>query len=58
MPVTSFALLLVTVIAAAAVTVMAMSTWGALNVLPVLLVFALLARWGLAHVSHDDTHRP
>lgn len=58
MPVTSFALLLVTVIAAAAVTVMAMSTWGALNVLPVLLVFALLARWGLAHVSHDDTHHP
>ncbi|MGH1413142.1 MAG: hypothetical protein ACRBB0_06595 [Pelagimonas sp.] len=56
MPVTSFALLLVVVIAAAAVTVLAMSTWGALNVLPVLLIVALLARWGLAHVPFDDKH--
>lgn len=57
MPVTSFALLLVSVIAAAAVTVLAMSAWGALNVVPVLLVVALLARWGLAQVPFDDTQR-
>ncbi|PYG34424.1 hypothetical protein [Pelagimonas varians] len=56
MPVTSFALLLVSVIAAAAVTVMAVSAWGVVNVLPVLLIVALLARWGLAHVPFDDSH--
>lgn len=56
MPVTSFALLLVSVIAAAGATLMALSAWGALNVLPVLLIVALLARWGLAQVPFDDSH--
>ncbi len=54
MPVTSFAMLIFCVIAAAALTVWALSAWGALTVLPVLLCLALAARWALAHVPHDD----
>ncbi|WP_169795921.1 hypothetical protein [Pseudoponticoccus marisrubri] len=55
MPVTSFALLLCAVIAAAALTLWAMSAWGVLTVLPVLIVAVLCARWGLAHVPYDDS---
>ncbi|SIS78180.1 hypothetical protein SAMN05421759_103217 [Roseivivax lentus] len=56
MPVTSFALMILLVIAAAALTVWAMSAFGILAVLPVLLVVGLLARWGLEHVPYDDSH--
>ncbi|SNS00157.1 hypothetical protein [Antarctobacter heliothermus] len=55
MPVTSFALLVCAVVLAAAVTVWAMSSFGVLTVIPVLLAVALLARWAMAHVPHDDT---
>ncbi len=55
MPVTSFALLICAVVSAAAVTVWAMSSFGVLTVLPVLLALALLARWAMAHVPHDDS---
>lgn len=56
MPVTFFALLILAVLSAAALTLWALSSWGLLTVLPVLLALALLARWGLAHVPHDDPH--
>ncbi len=54
MPVTSFALLVFSVVAAAALTIVAMSTWGVLTVLPVLLCLALAIRWAVAHVPYDD----
>ncbi|MBS0123021.1 hypothetical protein [Thetidibacter halocola] len=57
MPVTSFALMLFSVIAAAALTVWAFSAWGAGTMLPILLALALFARWALAHVPHDDNSR-
>ncbi len=56
MPVTFFALLVLFVLTAAALTVWAMSAFGALTVLPVLLVAALALRWGLGHVPFDDRH--
>lgn len=56
MPVTFFALLILAVLSAAALTVWALSSWGLATVLPVLLAVALLARWGAAHVPHDDPH--
>ncbi|MDJ0822112.1 MAG: hypothetical protein QNJ09_09950 [Paracoccaceae bacterium] len=56
MPVTSFAMLIIVVLAAAALTVWAISAWGMMTVVPILLVLALLARWALAHVPHDDRH--
>ncbi|MCE0507131.1 MULTISPECIES: hypothetical protein [unclassified Roseivivax] len=56
MPVTSFALTILLVVAAAALTVWAMSAFGVLAVMPVLLVVALIARWGLGHVPYDDSH--
>jgi hypothetical protein len=49
-------MLLIIVIAAAALTVWAMTAWGVLTVLPLLLCLALIARWALAHVPNDDTH--
>lgn len=55
MPVTSFALLVCAVIAAAALTVWAVSSFGVLTMVPVLLAIALLARWALAHVPYDDS---
>ncbi|WP_323769197.1 hypothetical protein [Antarctobacter sp.] len=55
MPVTSFALLVCAVVLAAGLTVWAMSSFGVLTVIPVLLALALLARWAMAHVPHDDT---
>ncbi|MHA6344124.1 hypothetical protein [Roseivivax sp. CAU 1761] len=56
MPVTSFTLLLAFVLCAALLTVWAISAWGALTILPVLIVAAALARWGLGHVPFDDRH--
>ena len=56
MPVTSFAMLIISVLLAAALTVWAMTAWGVMTVLPILLVLGLLARWALAHVPHDDRH--
>ncbi|SMX48403.1 hypothetical protein [Maliponia aquimaris] len=55
MPVTIFALLVCSVVLAAALTVWAMSSFGILTVLPILLALALLARWAMAHVPHDDS---
>lgn len=55
MPVTIFALLVCCVVFAAALTVWAMSSFGVFTVLPILLALALLARWAMAHVPHDDS---
>ena len=55
MPVTSFALLVFSVVMAAALTVWAMSSFGVLTVLPIVLALALIARWAMAHVPHDDS---
>ncbi len=56
MPVTSFALLILGVLATAALTIWALNAWGALTVLPILIALALFARWAVAHVPHDDRH--
>jgi hypothetical protein len=55
MPVTSFALIVCATVAAAILTLWAMTSFGVLTVLPVLLALALLARWAMAHVPHDDS---
>ena len=54
MPVTSFALLVFSLVCLAALTVWAVGTWGFMTVFPVVLALGLLARWALAHVPHDD----
>lgn len=54
MPVTFFALLVLFVISAAALTVWALSAFGAMTILPILVVVALVLRWGLGHVPFDD----
>jgi len=56
MPVTTFATLVLVVIAAAALTVIAIAQWGGLTVLPVLMVLALAARWAMSPVTLDDGH--
>ena len=58
MPVTSFALLVCAVICMTLLTVWAMSSFGVLTVLPVLLALLLLGRWAMAHVPHDDNSHP
>ncbi|WP_186766591.1 hypothetical protein [Puniceibacterium confluentis] len=55
MPVTSFALTILGVIFAAALTLWAMTAWGFLTVFPLLMVVVLLARWALGHVPYDDS---
>ncbi|MDA7424557.1 hypothetical protein [Thalassococcus lentus] len=54
MPVTSFALLVVFVLAAAGATLWALNAFGLMTVLPLALCLALAARWAMAHVPHDD----
>ncbi|GGB02885.1 hypothetical protein [Allosediminivita pacifica] len=56
MPVTSFALLVLLVIALGALTVFALSAWGLATVLPIVIAVVLIARWALAHVPYDDSH--
>ncbi|WP_168797948.1 hypothetical protein [Pacificoceanicola onchidii] len=56
MPVTSFVILILSVIAAAGLTIWAVTAWGMLTVLPLLISLALIARWAMAHVPHDDNH--
>ncbi|WP_300580786.1 hypothetical protein [Marivita sp.] len=54
MPVTTFASMILAVIAASGLTVWAFAQFGILKVLPALIAMALLARWALAHVPGDD----
>lgn len=54
MPVTTFASMILAVIAASGLTVLAFAQFGILKVFPALIAVALLARWGLAHVPVDD----
>ncbi|MCL3883457.1 hypothetical protein [Marivita sp. GX14005] len=54
MPVTTFFTMILAVIAAAALTVWAMVEFGILQILPLLALAALIARWGLSHVPGDD----
>ncbi|MCR9108728.1 hypothetical protein [Marivita sp. XM-24bin2] len=54
MPVTTFASMILAVIAASGLTVWAMAQFGIIKVLPALIAVALLARWGLTHVHGDD----
>ena len=56
MPVTSFALAIFAALAAIALTAWAFSAWGATVVIAILLCLALIARWALAPVGHDDSH--
>ena len=54
MPVTTFVSLIAAVIAASGMTIWAVAQFGLIKVLPGLIVVALLARWGMAHVPVDD----
>jgi hypothetical protein len=54
MPVTTFASMILAVIAASGLTVWALAEFGLFKVLPALIAVGLLARWGLAHVPGDD----
>ncbi len=54
MPVTTFVTLILSVLAAAAITVFAIAEWGVLTVLPVLMAIALVARWAMSRVTLDD----
>ncbi|SFD99454.1 hypothetical protein [Roseivivax sediminis] len=56
MPVTFFALLVLFVLSAAGLTIWALSAFGAMTILPILLIVALALRWGLGHVPFDDRH--
>lgn len=56
MPVTTFISTIIAVILASGLTIWALVKWGALTILPVLLVLGLLARWGMANVPADDGH--
>ena len=56
MPVTSFSLTIIAVVLAAALTVWAVTAWGFLTVISLIMAVALVARWALGHVSHDDSH--
>ncbi|MGY9045797.1 hypothetical protein P775_14590 [Puniceibacterium antarcticum] len=56
MPVTSFALTILAVIFAAALTVWAMTAWGFLTVVPMVMAVGLIARWALGRVPYDDSH--
>ncbi|MFP7672799.1 hypothetical protein ACG74X_05515 [Marivita sp. S0852] len=54
MPVTTFASMILAVIAASGMTVWAIAEFGVIKVLPGLIALGLLARWGLTHVPGDD----
>ncbi|SLN27322.1 hypothetical protein ROJ8625_01119 [Roseivivax jejudonensis] len=54
MPVTFFALLVLFAMSMAALTIWALSAFGAMTILPILIVVALVLRWGLGHVPYDD----
>ncbi len=50
MPVTSFVLMICSVIAAGGLTIWALNAWGALTVIPLLVTIGLALRWAMAHV--------
>jgi hypothetical protein len=54
MPVTTFVSMILAVIAASGLTVWAMTKFGFLTVLPLLIAVGLAARWGMEHVPGDD----
>ena len=56
MPVTYLVTLIVAVLALGGLTIWAFIAWGAMTVIPMLLVVALLARWAMTPVAPDDTH--
>ncbi|SPF80178.1 hypothetical protein [Pseudoprimorskyibacter insulae] len=56
MPITTFVAMILSAVVASGLTVLAFMKWGAMTVLPVMIVLALLARWGLATVPADDGH--
>ncbi|MGR3371109.1 MAG: hypothetical protein ACU0CC_05255 [Sagittula sp.] len=55
MPVTSFAMIVCSAICAAVLALWALSSWGILPVVPILLVLVLIARWAMAPVPYDDS---
>lgn len=54
MPVTSFLMMIIAIVAASGLTVLAVAEFGLLKVLPGLVLIGLLTRWGMSHVSGDD----
>ena len=55
MPVTTFAALILAVVTGAALTAFAIAEWGAMPVLPILMILALGARWAMSRVTLDDS---
>ena len=55
MPVTYLVTLIVAVLALGGLTIWAFIAWGAMTVIPMLLVVAVLARWAMTPVPPDDT---
>lgn len=55
MPVTSVALLVLSALAAVALAFWALSSWGLLTVLAILLLIAAFGLWAAAPVPHDDS---
>ncbi|MBP0481877.1 hypothetical protein [Sagittula salina] len=54
MPVTSFALLVFAALVALVLALWALSSWGALAVLAILILVAAFGLWAAAPVPHDD----
>ena len=54
MPITTFVTLILSVLAAAAITAFAINEWGVPVVLPILMVLALVARWAMSRVTLED----
>jgi hypothetical protein len=52
----SFALAIFAALAALALTIWALSAWGALVVVPGLLCLGLVAVWAFSHGQYDDGH--
>ncbi|GAA4217351.1 hypothetical protein J4E08_11870 [Sagittula sp. NFXS13] len=55
MPVTSFALLVLSALVALVLALWALSSWGALTVLGVILGLVLFGLWAAAPMPNDDS---
>jgi hypothetical protein len=54
MPVTSFALLVFSAVIALVIALWAMSSWGFLTVLPILIAGVAFGLWAMEPVANDD----
>ncbi len=54
MPVTSFALLVCSAVIALIFALWALTSWGVLTVLPILIIAVAIGLWAMAPVANDD----